>query len=252
MIFVEKKRLTAKKAGLAELATGKYVKKAGFESSYVLTTLGRRLSRVRILGLVVDKFESEDGKYATLTIDDGTETMRCKAFVNIRMFDAAKKGDLVDIIGKIREYNEEVYVAPEMLRKAPADWETLRMLELKKIYTDQRKAIKKIRELQKQSADKTDLKALAKKFDIDPDDVDGVLEAEELHIIAEEQKIAADGEIKDKILKLIAGLDTGAGADYADILRQSGVSENQVDAAVQDLLETGMCFEPKAGKIKKL
>lgn len=251
-MLMDKKRLTAKKAGLAELATGKYVKKVGFESSYILTNLGRRLSRVRVMGLVVDKFESEDGKYATLTVDDSTETLRCKAFINIRMFDVAKKGELVDIIGKIREYNGETYVAPETVRKVPADWETLRALEIKKIYADQRKAIKKIRELQKQSADRTELKALAKKFSIDPDDVDGVLEAEELHIIAEEQKISADGEVKDKILKLVSTLDTGTGADYADILKQSGLPEPQVDAAVQDLLESGVCFEPKAGRIKKL
>ncbi|MEM5814525.1 MAG: hypothetical protein QXD77_01795 [Candidatus Aenigmatarchaeota archaeon] len=249
---MEKKRLTAKKAGLAEIVTGKYVKKAGFESSYVLTTLGRRLSRVRIMGLVVDKFESEDGKYATLTVDDGTETLRCKAFINIRMFDTVNKGELADIIGKIREYNGETYVAPETVRKAPADWETLRNLELKKVWCDQRAAIKKLRELQKQAADRTELKALARKFGIDADDVDGVLEAEELHIIAEEQKIAADGEAKDKVLKLISVLDTGQGADYTDILKQSGLPENQVDAAVQDLLESGVCFEPKAGKIKKL
>lgn len=249
---MEKKRLTAKKAGLTELVTGKYVKKAGFESSYVLTSLGRRLSRVRILGVVVDKFESEDGKYATMTIDDGTETMRCKAFINIRMLDVTGKGDLADVIGKIREYNGEVYVAPEIIRKAPADCETLRALELKKTYADQRSAIKKIREMQKHSSDRTELKTLAKKFSMDPDDVDGILEAEELHIIEEEQKISADGEVKDRILKLIGSLDTGSGADYSDMLKQSGISENQVDAAVQDLLESGVCFEPKAGKIKKL
>jgi RPA family protein len=249
---MEKKRLTAKKAGLSELVTGKYVKKAGFESSYVLTSLGRRLSRVRILGLVVDKFESEDGKYATMTLDDGTETMRCKAFINISMFDVAKKGELVDLIGKIREYNGEIYVAPETVRKVPADWETLRALELKKTWAEQRGVIKKIRDLQKQSADRTELKALAKKFNIDAEDVDGILEADEMHIIEEEKRIAADGEVKEKVLRLISSLDTGAGADYSDILKQSGISENQVDAAVQDLLESGVCFEPKAGKIKKL
>lgn len=244
--------MTAKKAGLAELATGKYVKKAGFESSYVLTTLGRRLSRVRVLGLVVDKFESEDGKYATLTIDDGTETLRCKAFINIRMFDVAGKGDLVDIMGKIREYNGEVYVAPEIVRKMGADWETMRALELKKVWAEQHRTIKQVRDLQKQSADRTELKALAKKLNIDPEDVDGILEADELHIIAEEKKIEAGGEAKEKILKLVTSLDTGNGADYAEMLKLSGLPEGQVDAAIQDLLESGMCFEPKAGKIKKL
>lgn len=249
---MEKKRLTAKKAGLAELATGRFVKKGGFESSYVLTGLGRRLSRVRILGLVVDKFESEDGKYAAMTLDDGTETLRCKAFVNVKMFDVATKGDLVDVTGKVREYQGEIYVAPEIVRKVSSDWETLRMLELKKIWAAQRKVVAKVRELQGQVADTTELKALAKKFKLDPEDVDGILEAQESNMIAEEQKITASGEVKEKVLKLIESLDTGTGADYSDILKQSGLSEAKVDAAVQELLESGVCFEPKAGRIKKL
>jgi len=249
---MEKKRLTAKKASLAELGTGKFIKKGGFESSYVLTNLGRKLSRVRILGLVVDKFESEDGKYATMTLDDGTDTIRCKAFVNVKIFDAVTKGDLVDVTGKVREYNGEVYVAPEIVRKVPSDWETLRMLELKKIWAEQRKIIAKVKELRKQVADTTELKTLAKKFNLDIEDVEGVLEAQELDMIAEEEKIATSGEVKEKVLKLIENLDTGTGADYSEILKQSGLPEAKVDAAIQELLEAGTCFEPKAGRIKKL
>ncbi len=110
---MEIKRLTAQKAGIKEIINGKFVKKSGFESSYVLTNLGRRLSRVRVLGLVVDKFISPDEKYATVTLDDSTETLRCKAFVNVKIFDGLKNGELVDVFGKLREYQEEVYVMPE-------------------------------------------------------------------------------------------------------------------------------------------
>jgi hypothetical protein len=134
----------------------------------------------------------------------------------------------------------------------PADWETLRMLELKKILTDQRKLIKQVRELLKQSSDRTELKSLAKKFHIDPDDVDGIIEAQELNLIEEEKKMAAGGEVKERVLKLISTLDVGTGADYSDILKQSGLPEPQVDSAVQELLEDGVCFEPKAGRIKRL
>ncbi len=240
------------KAGLSEIIGGKFVKKGGFESSYILTPLGRRLSRVRIMGIIVDKYQSEDGNYAAITVDDGTETVRCKAFINVKLFDGFAQGDLVDVIGKIREYNGEVYVAPEVLRRTDANWETLRSLELKKIWSAQRHTIVQIRDLQKHSSDATDLKNAASKAGLDSDIVAGLLEAEEAHIADHEEKAVASSELKNKILELIGSLDAGNGADYSEILKKSEMSEEQVDTAIQDLLESGICFEPKAGRIKKL
>jgi len=130
---MEIKRLTAKKTSIREIISGKFVKKTGFESSYILTNLGRRLSRVRILGLIVDKFISADEKYATITLDDSTETIRGKAFVNVKIFDGFTNADLVDVFGKLREYNEEIYVMPEIIKKVGSNFETLRKLELEKI-----------------------------------------------------------------------------------------------------------------------
>ena len=44
----------------------------------------------------------------------------------------------------------------------------------------------------------------------------------------------------------------GEGADYQEILKKTKFSENDVDFAIQDLLESGVCFEPTPGKIRKL
>lgn len=60
------------------------------------------------------------------------------------------------------------------------------------------------------------------------------------------------GEAKNKVIKLIESLDKGEGVDYQILQKESGLDENQLDFAVQDLLESGVCFEPKPGKIKKL
>jgi len=57
---------------------------------------------------------------------------------------------------------------------------------------------------------------------------------------------------KEDVHKAIEKLDKGKGADYQEILTKSGLSENDVDFAIQDLLESGVCFEPTPGKIKKL
>jgi len=248
---MEMKRLTAKKASIGEIASGKFVKKSGFESSYILTNLGRKLSRTRVLGLIVDKFISSDERYATLTLDDATETLRCKVFVNTKIFDGFGSGDMVDIIGKIREYNGEIYVMPEIIAKVDANFEILRNLELEKIFREQREKIKKIRDLQKQTSDLAEIKAAIK--DAMPlEDAEGILEAQEMIENSVEEKTISTNDIKNKILKLIETLDKSEGADYQDILIKSGLPEKDIDFAIQDLLETGVCYEPKPGKIKKI
>ena len=249
--FMEVKRLTAKKASIGEISNGTFIRKEGFKSSYVLTNLGRRLSRIRVLGLIVDKFISPDERYATITLDDSTDTIRCKAFVNTKIFDGFGEGDLVDVFGKLREYNGEIYIIPEIIRKINPNFETLRILELEKIFREQREKIKKIRELQKQTSDLNELKAVAKNF-MSLEDAEGILEAQEIIENMVEEKVVSSAEIKSKILNLIEKLDKGNGADYQEILNKSGLSENDVDFAIQDLLESGMCYEPTPGKIKKL
>jgi RPA family protein len=248
---MEIKRITAKKASIGEVTSGNFVKKSGFESSYILTNLGRRLSRIRVMGLVVDKFTSPDDRYATVTLDDSTDTLRCKTFVNTKMFDGFGGGDLVDVFGKLREYNGEVYMVPEILKKVQPNFETLRLLELEKQIREQRDKIKKIRELQKQTSDANELKTVVKQF-MSPEDAEGILEAQDVIENTTEEKVISSAEMKSKILNLIETLDKGQGADYQDILKKSGLPENDVDFSIQDLLESGVCYEPLAGKIKKL
>jgi len=248
---MEIKRLTAKKASIKELINGKYVKREGFESSYVLTNLGRKLSRVRILALIVGKFISDDERYAAITLDDSTDTIRCKAFVNTKIFDGFGAGDFVDVFGKIREYNGEIYIMSEIVRKAEPNLEILRMLELEKIHKGQKEKIKRIQEMQKQTSDINELKALVKDH-VSLDDLKGIIEAQEVNDNIVQEKTSSASEIKSQILKMIEKMDRGEGADYQEILKKTKFSENDVDFAIQDLLESGVCFEPTPGKIRKL
>jgi len=249
---MDRQRLTAKKASLTEIVHGKFVQKSGFESNYVLSRLGRKLSRVMVLGLVVDKFMSEDGNYATITLDDGTETLRCKVFVNTKIFDTINPGDLVQVMGKVREYNGEIYAVPESIRKEEANAETLRMLELKKQNDEQRKKIKIVFDLKDQTADLNELKAVALKQGVSNEEAEGILEAQDLIEAEAEKKSEESSGAKDAVLKMIDEKDAGNGVDYGEILKGSGLPENVVDSTIQELLESGTCFEPKAGKIKRI
>jgi RPA family protein len=248
---MEIRRLTAKKASIGEIVKGKFIKKSGFESSYVLTTLGRKLSRIRTLGLVVDKFTSPDDKYATITLDDSTDTIRCKVFVNTKMFDGYGQGDLVDVFGKIREYNGEIYIMPEIITSVDPNFETLRIAEIDSIFKEQRDRIRKIREVQKQTSDLAEIKAATKGM-MPIEEVEGILEAQEVMDDMVEEKTVTASDAKGKIMKVIEALDKGEGADYQDILAKSGLSEKDIDIAIQDLLESGMCYEPHPGRIRKI
>ena len=54
--------------------------------------------------------------------------------------------------------------------------------------------------------------------------------------------------IRDSIKKF----DAGEGCSYEKIIKESGLSETAVESIVNELLNSGVCFEPKPGMIKLL
>jgi len=124
-------RQTAKKVRAIHITSGQWVKKEGLEPSYILSRAGEKIARARVMGTVVNKFVAEDGSFASITIDDGTDTVRCKTFKTVKPLDTVEVGELVDAIGKVREYNEEVYMIPEVVAKVTdPNWELLRRAEI--------------------------------------------------------------------------------------------------------------------------
>jgi len=243
---MEKRRITTAKTHVKAITSGRYVKQEGFNPNYVLTNIGRRLSRVRVAATVVDKFLSETGKFATITIDDGTDTIRVKVFNAVSMFDSLEVGDIVDLIARVKEYNGEIYLAPEIITKCDPNFELLRELELRL----QDKNFRKIRELvfqhRNQVADMAELSRLMKeRFGIEQDEVESILQTQE-----PEKQEAVD--VKEKILEFVEKLDSGQGCDYSDLTEASNLPEEVIDSVVNDLLSEGSCYEPRPGKIKKL
>ena len=249
----EQKRLTAVKCTIKDMTSGQYIKQEGFNPNYILTMLGRTLSRVRVLGFVVHKYQSDNKEYSAITIDDGTDTIRVKAFKGMLIFDGVEEGDLVDVIGKVREWNGEIYIIPEIVHKVDdLNWITLRKLELKKQEEEDREIKKLVLEKQKSTSDLDELKRLMQeRHHIEPERVEAIIASEELGE-EEAEKSKDTEESKKKILEIIEKLDSGEGADYTDIIEESGLDEQTIDPIINELLSDGVCFEPKPGRIKKL
>lgn len=123
-------RQTAKKTDIASLTKGTWVKKEGMEPSYIETGHGERVSRARILGTIVGKFVAEDGNFASVTLDDHTDTLRLKTFKTTKPLDSVEVGQIVDAIGKIREWNGEIYMIPEVVCPVDPNMELLRKVEI--------------------------------------------------------------------------------------------------------------------------
>lgn len=247
---MERKRLTAIKTEIKPLIEGKYVKGEGFESNYVLTPQGTRVSRVRILGTVMTKFVNDDRTYGFVVIDDETETIRAKIFKNVKLIENINQGDLVDAIGKVREYDGELYLMPEIIRKIEnPNFIILRRAEL----LEQGKYLEKVKEkidgLKKRTSDLDEIKKLAQAEGIEPEVAEAAAQSGE---DSEKDEKKDKKSLKDALLAIIEKLDEGTGAEYNAIIKESKLDESDVEEVVNELLEEGTCYEPRPGRIKKL
>ncbi len=175
----------------------------------------KQIFSVRLMGVIVSKYESE--RFTILTVDDSTETVSVRIFGDDRdRFEDVAVGDTVDVFGTLREYEEETYVAPWLIRPInDPNWEVVRSLELL---------------------------LRAKKT--------GVAAPLEEVLDTEEEQVPAD--LKPAILELLSRLDEGDGADYNIVLKESGLSDNELDQTLNTLLSESEIYEPKIGKFKKV
>jgi len=119
----------------------------------------------------------------------------------------------VEVIGKVREYNAEIYVIPEVVTEVKdPNLLTLRQAELA---------------------------ARARNLKENP------LSAEE-----PVQETADENALRKQILDVIAGKPEGV--EYSVIPESVSAPEAKIESVVNDLLSEGICYEPTPGKIKKI
>lgn len=128
-------RLTAHKVWVSDLVNSPYIKTSGeFESNYV-EIKEKQVSRVNLIGTIVNKSETDDKNYVSLVLDDGTEQIRIKAWrEDVKILEKFSIGECVLVIGKVKNYNDETYIIPEIIKKINVNWELARKLELLKNY----------------------------------------------------------------------------------------------------------------------
>jgi RPA family protein len=109
------------------------------EGKFLFLELGdKKVVRINILANCVDKYIQEGEKqFASLTVDDASGQLKLKAFgEDIEPLKEIMQGDTLQIIGNMREWNGELYMIPEVVKKVDARWLLVRKLEIQNARKD--------------------------------------------------------------------------------------------------------------------
>ena len=135
----QRKRNVAYKLRVGDILKGKPVMAEGRFICLELSTRDdssepgdKKVVRVNVLANCVDKFVTDgEKKYASLTIDDASGQIRLKAFGDdVGMIADFVPGDTLQIVGNVREWNSELYILPEVVKKVDPRWLLVRKLEI--------------------------------------------------------------------------------------------------------------------------
>ncbi|MEK6841138.1 MAG: OB-fold nucleic acid binding domain-containing protein [Nanoarchaeota archaeon] len=209
-------RLIAHKLWLNDLRENNFVVTTGeFESNYILLN-DKKISRINVIANVVNKFQNEDKIYVTITIDDSSAQIRLKTWrEDTRILDNINIGDIVLVIGKIKRYNDEVYILPEIVKKVSPNEELLRKLELIKEYglPQEPKEIK--------------------------------LEKEKEPEITYEEINFASSNLRNELLNLIEKNEENLGIALEEIKTELHSNLEEVNKILEELIKEGQVYEVK-------
>ncbi len=109
--------MTAIRASVSDIVNGKFGEDSG---PYVISPYGVELRRIALVGYITDQRSGQgsQGKYAYITIDDGSGAIKAWAWdIHVESLEKIEKNILALIIGKLKSFKDDVYVAPEIIRK---------------------------------------------------------------------------------------------------------------------------------------
>ena len=176
------KRQIAFKVRIKEIINGKYIKEEGWQPNYIITNNNTQISRINLIGTVVSTPADEEVNYQSITLDDGTGRISVRIFEQNNLFNNINIGEVILVIARPREYNNQIYLLPEILKKIEdKGWIKVRELELKQESKIENKKTEETKE----------------------------------EIIEDIQE-----SILDKIINFIKEKDSGDGVDFEEVLKQ--------------------------------
>jgi len=126
------KRATAYKLHIGDIFKGKKILDG--ERFNFLELGDKEISRVNVVANIIEKYSSSEKAYVSLTIDDASGQIRIKIFGDdVARFQDINQGDTIMVIGLLRNYNDELYIFPEIMKKQDPRYLLVRKLEFENL-----------------------------------------------------------------------------------------------------------------------
>ncbi len=207
--------------------------------SSLMAISGEKIQIVNVMGVIfhLDK----QGTVTNLLLDDGTEN------IIVRIFEERNNkflvGDIVCVIGKVRLFNQEKYISPEIIKKKDAQWMRVRKIKLAKTKPAAPLIIKDV-VINFNGDQITKVQPDIENTSVLPILEENILDGEPIFLEEREQLPM------QKVTKLIKDLDRGGGALIEEILEKSALTDTE--KIIQHMLEAGDIFQNAPGKVKML
>lgn len=206
-----RERQIARKHWIREVTTGEMKTADGIEPNLLVTGRGQT-GRINIIGVVIQR---EELPVPSILVDDGTDQILCRRFEgNLKQ----NVGAFVQLVGRPRIYQGQLYVAIEAISTVHPGWADYRKRELG--------AVKEVTPLPSQSVISNGTK-----------------------VIGTPTK-DTDENKSERIVRLIKEHDKGDGADIDIIINASKLPN--AEELIDRLLLSGDIFELRPGKLKVL
>ncbi|MFH0977810.1 MAG: OB-fold nucleic acid binding domain-containing protein [Candidatus Woesearchaeota archaeon] len=123
-------RQVAFKLRVADILNNPFIRNEGWQPNSI-EVAGIEVSRVNLVATVLTRPEKELNQLVFL-LDDGTGQIPARFFGDSPSISSLEIGDIVLVIARPREYNNQRYLVPEIVRKiSDPKWIELRNYEIK-------------------------------------------------------------------------------------------------------------------------
>ncbi len=213
-----RQRNTAYKLWISQILSGRYI---STEDQNYLDLNGAQIFRVNIIGNITFLNSSEG--YASALLDDGSGVIRLKTWQqSTQLLSLLNLGDIALVIGRVKEYNRECYISPDMVKRLDdSNWLLVRQLELLREYPASHKG-----------------------------DTEPALFHEERIVDAPSFRLTPS--LRNKILEFIDSKTISDGAGVDDITANLKIDKKDAEAAIFELIKEGAVYEYKPGRLKLL
>lgn len=179
--------------------------------------LGRQVLRVNLIANVIDKFVSAG--YGAVMLDDSSGNIRVKVWGDdLWIIEKLGVGDVVNVLGRLAEFNNEIYVRPEIAKKTALEWAHARRLELNKEFG-------------------------AVSENLETQDAKPVVEEVVIHSSAAPSLTA-----RERVFDTVAKNENGV--LISEVIEKTGLKKEDAESALLELIKEGEIFECEEGKVR--